>query len=95
VVVSPPNRAEWDSQTRQYVNRQYASRVVDVSDLDLNTDWGARELRHRVSNAARSVCWELSDRLGDDPDANAACFQQARDSALAQIPASYAFGYGD
>jgi UrcA family protein len=95
VVVTPPNRSGWDSQTRQFVDRDYATRVVDVSDLDLNTDWGARELRHRVSNAARSVCRELDNRNAEDPDANAACFQQARDHALAQIPASYAFGYGE
>ena len=50
-----------------------SSRIVDVSDLDLSTDWGRGELYHRVSDAAWDACNDLdSGAMGLVPvdDAN-------------------------
>jgi UrcA family protein len=91
VVVTSPRRAEWDSETRSFVDRDYLTRVVDTSDLDLNTDWGARELRARVVRAAHSVCDRLSERDGPDENQDRACVHRAVTGALRTIPASYAF----
>jgi len=38
-----------------------ASQRVSYADLDLSTDWGRHELRHRLKLTARYVC----DRLGE------------------------------
>ncbi len=91
ITVAPPRRAEWDSDTHSWVDRAYRSRVIDISDLDLNTDWGARELRSRVVGAARDVCGELADRFGPDDNQDRACLHEAIVGALRSVPASEAF----
>jgi UrcA family protein len=61
VVVTPsyrPNRTVNGIPTE----RVYASRVVDVSDLDLSTGYGVHVLRHRVERAAADACNELDNR---------------------------------
>ena len=86
IIVAPPARPVWDRETGRFVDRDYATRVVDLSDLDLSTGWGIHELKVRVDRAARAVCDELSDRDGDDPDADRACFRAAIDHALNSVP---------
>ena len=86
ITVTPPYHREWNSETRRFVDRAYASRVVDVSDLDLRTSYGIRELRMRVRDAARDVCDELSDRYGDDPDQDRQCYVGAVRNALDSVP---------
>jgi UrcA family protein len=95
IVVRPPHRPDWDSDTRSFVDRAYSSRVIDISDLDLNTDWGARELRARVVRAAYTVCWRLADAYGSDADENRDCRQRAINHALASVPAAEMFRSGD
>lgn len=63
-----------------------ASRVVSYADLDLNTRWGADELRARVVRAARDACDELENGIAitapDDPP----CVSRAVRRALYQAP---------
>jgi len=92
ITVSPGYRAEWNSETRRFENRVTDSVVVDVSDLDLNTGWGIREMKVRVMDAARQVCNGLDDEVGgDDYDADRACFQRATTHALRSVPEYVAF----
>jgi UrcA family protein len=68
------------------------SRVVEISDLDLSTRWGVRELRNRVERAAYDACDELNNTPGlvpaDDYD-NVDCVHRAVDDAMAQAPITY------
>jgi UrcA family protein len=64
-----------------------ASRVVDVSDLDLSTDWGQRVLYRRVTHAAADACDDLDNDwvMGLYPtadDSNADCVHRAVDRAM-------------
>jgi UrcA family protein len=70
-----------------------ASRVVDVSDLDLSTAWGQHMLYRRVTNAAADACDDLDNDwvmglypTADDNDAD--CVHRAVDRAMraASIP---------
>jgi len=68
------------------------SRVVDVSDLDLSTDWGQRTLYHRVTNAAADACNDLDSGIGLYPtgaDSDADCVHRAVDRAMRAAPISY------
>ena len=69
------------------------SRVVDISDLDLTTEWGQRTLYHRVTNAAADACDDLDSGMGglyptgDDSDAD--CVHRAVDRAMRVAPIPY------
>jgi UrcA family protein len=63
VTVMAPDRYDRDGVG----DRITASRVVDVSDLDLNTGWGLHRMHDRVQRAAVQVCRELDDRVGGSP----------------------------
>jgi UrcA family protein len=66
-----------------------ASRVVDISDLDLDTGWGVHVMHDRVRHAAVDACRELDRRAdayplqtGDD----GGCVHRAVRDALANVP---------
>jgi UrcA family protein len=83
------------------VERVYASRVVDASDLDLNTPWGARVLYDRVEDAAADACHELDMQwtrglypLESDVDCRARAVRRAMHAAPIGVAAnSYYRGY--
>jgi UrcA family protein len=63
---------------------QTASQSISYSDLDISTDWGWHELKHRISLTARYLC----DKLGENDAADGltpSCRQQATRDALDRI----------
>ena len=56
---------------------QSLSQVVSYADLDLSTDAGRRELRHRISLTARYLC----DKLGESSTGDALA-PSCRDAAV-------------
>jgi UrcA family protein len=78
---------ERDPATGGYYERVRTSRVVSYADLDLNSRWGVRELRARVTSAARDACDELDNdgmaiNAPDDPP----CVSTAVTRAMYQAP---------
>jgi len=67
------------------------SRVVRISDLDLGTDWGVRELRYRVQRAARDACEELDARFPITAEDSPDCYSTAVRNGMAE--AQYMTGY--
>jgi UrcA family protein len=65
------------------------SRVVDVSDLDLDTGYGQHVLRERVRNAATDACHALDMMPGYVPatgENDVDCYHRAVNDALANAP---------
>jgi UrcA family protein len=89
IVVRPSYRNERAYNGAEIVVAR-ASRVVDVSDLDLSTDWGQRALYHRVTNAATDACNDLDNDYtmglyptGDDSDSD--CIHRAVYRAMRSV----------
>ena len=87
IIVAPyRHRRETDPATGAPIERISASRRVRYDDLDLNSDWGVNELRHRVVRAAHDACDSL-DRHYDVLDADdGACVADAVRDAMHQAP---------
>ena len=68
-----------------------ASRVVDYRDLDVGSDWGARELKARIQRAAASACDQLDRDYPYTVDAGDDCYRDAVRNGLQD--ASYQIGY--
>lgn len=88
IIVRPTYRHERSYNGADIVVAR-ASRVVDISDLDLSTAWGQHELYHRVRNAATDACDDLDNDwvmglypTADDSDAD--CVHRAVDRAMRQ-----------
>jgi UrcA family protein len=65
------------------------SRVVDVSDLDLDTGYGRHILRERVRHAATDACQALDMMPGyvpADGENDVDCYHRAVNDALANAP---------
>jgi UrcA family protein len=60
------------------------SRIVQTSDLDLGTSWGARELRRRIESAARSACDDLDARYPITSEDSPDCYRTAVRDAMMQ-----------
>lgn len=87
MAVATPAMAD-DSQL--LVNRGADTRSVEVqySDLNLDTAYGRDTLEIRVNNAAESVCDITGGSRWLDKSREAlACFNQAKQGALAQLAA--------
>jgi UrcA family protein len=71
------------------------SRPVRFDDLDLRTDWGARELRNRIEYTARVMCQRLDAMYPISADNSPPCYRTAVDQAIYQADAaiSQARGY--
>jgi len=100
-IIVRPER--WPGRTYNGIptERVYASRVVDVSDLDLNTPWGAHVLYRRVERAAADACDELNMQwthglypIDQDADCKARAVRHAMRAAPigAAVDADY-YGY--
>jgi UrcA family protein len=87
VTVTAPPRHERTASGAE-IDRVTASRVVDVSDLDLSTDWGVHELHARVERAAADACEELDNTPGLYPvdSSDADCQHRAVHRAMASVP---------
>ncbi len=69
---------------RRPENSETASQTVSYADLDISTDWGWHELKHRINLSARYLC----DRLGESDTASPpgpSCRQAAARDALDRI----------
>ena len=53
-------------------------------DLDLRTDWGARELRHRIEYTARVMCQRLDAMYPIKADNSPPCYRTAVEGAMYQ-----------
>jgi UrcA family protein len=65
------------------------ARVVDVSDLDLDTGYGRHIMRERVRRAATDACHQLDLMPGYVPasgESDVDCYHRAVDDALANAP---------
>ena len=64
---------------------QTASQPISYADLDLSTDWGRKELKHRSNLVARFLC----DRLGEPDDrthlTGTSCREEATRDALKRV----------
>ena len=88
VTVIAPSRHE-QSASGAEIDTLTATRVVDVSDLDLSTGWGVHELHARVERAAADACNQLDNEPagyvpvdGNDVD----CQHRAVRDAMARAP---------
>jgi len=76
------------SDSEVVVNRGADTRMIEVrySDLDLNTAYDRDTLEIRINNAAEAVC-DInggSRQMDNLPEAKA-CFEQAKQGAIAQL----------
>jgi UrcA family protein len=82
-------------QERSYngapIERLSASRVVDISDLDLDSGYGRHIMRERIERAATDACRDLDTLPGYVPDVgenDVDCQRRAVNDALANGPVS-------
>jgi UrcA family protein len=72
------------------VEKVSLSMAVPYDDLDLRTWQGARELHHRVRDAAWQVCSNLREAYPFERAANTSCFKTAYENAI--VSADQAIG---
>ena len=87
-VYAHPKRQERSPIGAPIENLQ-VSRVVDISDLDLETGYGRHIMRERVRHAASDACRELDTLPGYVPAAgenDVDCYHRAVRDALATAP---------
>lgn len=58
---------------------------VRIQDLDLASDVGVKELKKRVTAAARVACFELGRQYPDSLPKGADCTRQATDKAMVRV----------
>jgi UrcA family protein len=89
VIVQAPRHYQERSTIGAPIENVAVSRAVRYDDLDLRTDWGARELEHRINQAASSACDELDTRYpiatSDSPPCYSSAVQDAKYDAQAAI----------
>jgi UrcA family protein len=87
VTVTAPPRHETTASGAE-IDTVTATRVVDISDLDLSTGWGVHALHARVERAAADACNQLDNEPGYVPinGADADCQHRAVRDALARTP---------
>jgi UrcA family protein len=66
------------------------STEVPYGDLDLRTGYGARQLHHRIRDAAWQVCTNLRDTYPYERAANTSCFKTAYENGI--VSANQAIG---
>ncbi len=75
---------ERDPATGAQIDTVREQRAVRIADLDLNTHWGARMLRHRVQRAAAEMCDDLDMRYVTVDSGSRDCYRDAVRDAMAQ-----------
>ena len=86
ITVTPPYHRQWNSATRRFEDRVYASRVVDLRDLDLNTATACTRCGCASNRPPARSAMSLNDREGDDGTPIGACYTDAVRNALAGVP---------
>lgn len=90
VTVTAPRRyIGRDAASGADIERVSTSRIVDYSDLDLRTRWGARALNDRIEDAARSACDELGAHYPDAADEEGSCVSTAARTAMDRVEPAY------
>ncbi len=89
---------ERDPATGADIDTVTATRVVYTRDLDLNTAWGQRTLRHRIQRAASEACDYLNDRYVTIDSNSPDCYRRAVRDGMEQAEAMvghplYAYNY--
>ena len=86
VTVYAPRYRGRSSTTGAPIREVRTSRLVSYRDLDIYSDWGARELHWRIELAAHDACSELDERYPiGDPDVGD-CVSEAVRNAEHQLP---------
>jgi UrcA family protein len=86
ITVYAPRYRGRSSTTGAPIREVRTSRLVSYRDLDIYSDWGARELHWRIERAAHDACSELDDRYPiGDPDVGD-CVSEAVRNAEHQLP---------
>ncbi|MDR3511778.1 MAG: UrcA family protein [Caulobacteraceae bacterium] len=85
VTVYAPRYVGRSATTGAPIELVRASRVVDYSDIDPDTEWGAHVLRTRIERAARSACDELDAEYPISTSDNPPCVDEAVRNAMHQV----------
>jgi UrcA family protein len=86
ITVYGPRYRGRSSTTGAPIREVRSSRLVSFRDLDIYSDWGARELHLRIERAAHDACSELDDRYPiGEPDVGD-CVSEAVRNAEHQLP---------
>jgi UrcA family protein len=89
VTVTAPRFHDRDSATGAPIEWVSTSRAVRYGDLDLSRPWGARELRARITRAARSACDELDSAYPLTAADSPPCVRNAIRQAMYNVPGGY------
>jgi UrcA family protein len=82
VIIQAPRYHQRYSQIGAPIEDVAISRIVPYDDLDLRTDWGARELRARVFQAAYSACDEMDVAYPVSTADSPSCYRTAIHSGM-------------
>ena len=95
ITVYGPRRHESRGDQGAPIQDVAISQPVRFDDLDLRTNWGARELRNRIEYTARVMCQRLDTMYPIKADDSPPCYRTAVDQAMYQADAaiSHARGY--
>jgi UrcA family protein len=77
VIIEAPRHFHERSRIGAPIEDVALSRVVRYNDLDLRTDWGAHELKARVTRTAASACDELDVRYPFSTPDSPPCYATA------------------
>jgi UrcA family protein len=96
ITIYGPRRHEQRGDLGAPIQDVAISQAVRFDDLDLRTNWGARELRNRIEYTARVMCQRLDTMYPIKADDSPPCYRAAVDQAMYQADAaiSQARGYG-
>ena len=97
ITVYGPRRHEQRGDLGAPIQDVAISQAVRFDDLDLRTEWGARELRHRIEYTARVMCQRLDTMYPIKADDSPPCYRTAVDQAMYQADSaiSQARSYAD
>ena len=97
ITVYGPRRHEQRGDLGAPIQDVAISQAVRFDDLDLRTEWGARELRHRIEYTARVMCQRLDTMYPIKADDSPPCYRTAVDQAMYQADSaiSQARNYAD
>ena len=84
ITIYGPRRHEQRSDIGAPIQDVAISQPVRFDDLDLRTEWGARELRHRIEYTARMMCQRLDAMYPIKADDSPPCYRTAVDQAMYQ-----------
>ena len=97
ITIYGPRRHEERGDLGAPIEDVAMSRAVRFDDLDLRSNRGARELKHRIEYTARVMCQRLDAMYPISADDSPPCYRTAVDQAMYQADAaiSQARAYAD